>query len=394
MLRKRTLVRPWLVLAALAIAQVAFGYQFQSVATLGPDLVSLFHLSYTAFGSLIGAFMLMGVFVALPLGVLGRFLGDRPVLASGLALMVVGATFDASASGPSGIAAGRTLGGIGAVAMIVLQGKVIADFFSGRRFMVAISVSACAFPVGVGLAQIVLPPVARAFGWQAALATEGLMPALALLLFLGSYRRPALLAAQRPGFSWPTRRECLLVIVAGAIWSAYTSGYSGYTSYVPSALAARGESTAMIGLVLVFATWGNVPATMLGGGLAARFGALRIFLLANAALVIGMAGTALSGGAVGWAFLIGVVGSIHPGVIMAVGTLSARPENRAVGMGLFYSVYYLGGTISPTLCGFAADRLGGPDGGVLAAAALSALTLPLYLLHRKLARHETMLARA
>ena len=82
-------MRPWLILTALALARIAFGYQFQTVATLGPDLVALFHLSYTALGTLIGAYMLLGMFVALPLGFLGRRFGDRPVLASGLALMVV-----------------------------------------------------------------------------------------------------------------------------------------------------------------------------------------------------------------------------------------------------------------------------------------------------------------
>jgi predicted MFS family arabinose efflux permease len=387
-------VRPWLILAALALARVAFGYQYQTVATLGPDLVAMFHLSYTAFGSLIGAYMVTGVFVALPLGVMGRRFGDRPVLAAGLACMMAGAAVDAVASGPPGIALGRTVGGVGAVAMIVLQGKIIADFFTGKRFMIGMSVSACAFSVGVGLAQIVLPPVSHAFGWQAALATEAVAPAVALVLFLASYRQPPVVASQPRGFSWPTRRECLLVAIAGAIWTAYTAGYSGYTSYVPSTLAARGESVAMTGLVLVIATWGNVPATMLGGGLAARFGGLRIFLIANAALVIGMTGTALTGGAVFWAFLIGVVGSIHPGVIMAVGTLSSRPENRAVAMGLFYTVYYLGSTVSPALCGYSADLLGAPEGGVLAGAVLSAVTVPLFLLHRKLGRHETMLARA
>ena len=280
----------------MALARISFGYQFQSVATLGPDLVPLFHLSYTAFGSLIGAFMFMGVFVALPLGVLGRRFGDRPVLASGLVLMIVGAIFDTTASGPAGIALGRTIGGVGAVAMIVLQGKIIADFFTGTRFMIGISVSACAFPVGVGLAQIVLPPVSHAFGWQTALLTEAAAPALALLLFLASYRQPHAVAAQSRGFAWPTRRECPLVIIAGSIWTAYTTGYSGYTSYVPTTLAGRGESVTMIGLVLVIATWGNVPATMFGGGLAARFGGLRIFLLGNLALVVGMAGTAVTGG--------------------------------------------------------------------------------------------------
>jgi predicted MFS family arabinose efflux permease len=77
-------VRPWLILAALALARVGFGFQFQSVATMGPDLVRLFQLSYTALGSLIGAFMLLGALVALPLGLLGRRFGDRPILASGL----------------------------------------------------------------------------------------------------------------------------------------------------------------------------------------------------------------------------------------------------------------------------------------------------------------------
>jgi predicted MFS family arabinose efflux permease len=79
---------------------------------------------------------------------------------------------------------------------------------------------------------------------------------------------------------------------------------------------------------------------------------------------------------------------------MAVGTLSARPENRAVGMGLFYSIYYAGGAVAPALCGRAADLWGGAEGALLAAAILSALALPMYLLHRRLAEHGLMLAKA
>ena len=84
-------------------------------------------------------------------------------------------------------------------------------------------------------------------------------------------------------------------------------------------------------------------------------------------------------------------GHSHVTSKLAVGTLSARPENRAVGMALFYSLYYAGGAVGPAVCGWVADRHGGPAGGVLAAAAISALIIPLFLLHRKLARHEVML---
>ena len=387
-------MRPWIILAALALARIGFGYQFQTVATLGPTLVPMFKLSYAAFGALIGAFMLPGAFVALPLGLLGRRFGERLVLSAGLGCMVLGSCVSAWSVGPDGIAAGRMLAGVGAVAMIVLQNKIIADWFAGRRFMLAISISVCSYPIGVGGAQLVLPPLAAAFGWPAAFLSGGVVMAIALLLFLASYRQAPHATSITRRFSFPSGRECLLLIVGGLIWTAYTAGYSGYTSYVPSAMSMRGESLALTGLVMTIATWGNVPATMFGGGLAAQFGGFRIFLIGTLALVVGIGGTALFDWPVLLSISVGIIGSIHPGVIMAVGTLSARPENRAVGMGLFYSLYYAGGSLAPALCGRAADLYGGPSGALLAAAAISALAIPMYLLHRHLASHDVMLVRA
>ena len=65
-------MRAWLILAAVALARIGFGYQYQTVATLGPDLMGLFQLDYAGLGTLIGAFMLLGGFLALPLGLLAR----------------------------------------------------------------------------------------------------------------------------------------------------------------------------------------------------------------------------------------------------------------------------------------------------------------------------------
>ncbi len=262
--------RPWLILAAVALARIGFGYQYQTVATLGPDLMQLYRLDYAGLGTLIGAFMLLGGFLALPLGMLARRLGDRLVLGAGLALMVLGPAVSAVAAGPAGIGVGRSAAGVGAVAMIVLQNKIIADWFTGRRFMWAISVSVAAYPIGVGLAQLVLPPLALAYGWRAAFLSGSLPMTAALALFLASFRPSPHAAPTPPRFSLPGGRECLLLVIAGLIWTAYTAGYSGYTAYVPSLMAARGESLVLTGLVLTIATWGNVPATLLGAGLAAR----------------------------------------------------------------------------------------------------------------------------
>lgn len=386
--------RPWLILASLALARIAFGYQFQTVASLGTDLVGRFSLSYAALGSLVGAYMLLGTFVALPLGLLGRRFGDRWVMSAGLAFMVVGSCMSAASDTAPGIALGRVVAGFGAVAMIVLQGKIIADWFTGSKFMIGISVSVCGFPIGMGLAQLVLSPVLAKYGLHAALLTDAVPAVLSLLLFLGSFRETVHASGKMRWFSLPSRRECLLLLVSGGIWTVYTSGFSAFASYLPSSLTLRGYGLGAVALTMTVMMWGNVPGTLAGGGLAARFGGFNIFLIGTLALVIGMIGLALTGAPVAWALLVGVGGSIQPGVIMAVGTLSARPENRAVGMGLFYALYYLGGTVAPGLCGVAADYAGRPAGGLLAAAAISLLAIPLYMLHRGLASHETMLVRA
>jgi MFS family permease len=387
-------IRPWIILASLALARIAFGYQFQTVATLGTELISQFGLSYARLGSLIGAYNLFGMFIALPIGLIGRRFGDRLVLATGIALMTAGACFSAWSGEPPGIAAGRAISGAGGVAMIVLQGKIIADWFAGPRFMIAISISVCAFPVGMGLAGWILAPVAQAFGLQAAFLTCAVPSGLALVLFLASYRTLPGLAPAPRRVSLPSGRECLLLVVAGAVWTTYTSGYSAFMSYLPTSLSQRGYGLALTGLVMAVAAWGNVPATLAGGGLAARFGGFRIFLIGTASLVIGMLGCALTGFPLIWATVLGVMGSIHPGVMMAVGTLSARPENRTVGMGLFYTVYYVGGFISPTVCGIAADYAERPEGGLLAAAVISATVVPLFMLHRRLTSHALMLVQA
>ncbi len=386
--------RPLVILAAIVLARLGWGYQFQTVGSLGPILIPLFHLNYTTFGKLIGAFLLVGTFAALPLGMAGGRFGDRLILAGGLALMVAGAGVSALGGGPDGIALGRTICGIGAVGMVVIQGKVIADWFQGRHFMLAISASVAAYPVGIGIAQLTQPALAGAFGWPAAFLAGGAIQAAALVMFLASFQ-----AQPRPPtpprlLVLPSPRECLLAAIAGVAWASYTAGYTGFLSYAPSLMALRGNSMAMIGIVIAIATWGTLLPTLFGAGLADRYGASRVILVGTMALVIGVAGSALTDAPIPWAIALGVIGQVQPGVIQAVGTLSARAEYRASAMGIFYTIYYAAGTITPALCGYMADLSGSPAGALLAAAGICAIAVPAYTLHRRLSTHPALLVRA
>ncbi|HEY0205636.1 MAG TPA: MFS transporter, partial [Acetobacteraceae bacterium] len=346
-----------------------------------------FGLGYAELGGLIGLYMAPGILVAFPGGLLGRRYGERLVVGGGLVLMTLGAAVCAGAGGPSGIGAGRMVAGAGAVMLVVMQGKMIGDRFPGRSFLPVMGLVVGAFPVGVGLVELTHGPVVRALGWPGMFIVGAGIAALSLALFLVSSER----AHPGAGTAWalPSRRECGLVAVAGVVWTAYNAGYYGFLSYMPSVLASRGHPPGMLALVLTVATWLNLPATVLGGALAARFGNRPVFLAGTVAGIVAVAGEAVLDWPLLWGLLFGTVASLHAGVIIGVGTLSARPENRAVGMGLFYAIYYAGGAMLPAMCGRAADLLGDPAGALIAAAALSAVAIPAFMLHGFLSRRGT-----
>ena len=74
----------WRILGLLFLARVGLGFQFQTVASVGDDLVGTFGLSYADIGFLIGLFMAPGLFLAIPAGYWGRYVSDRIMVVLGL----------------------------------------------------------------------------------------------------------------------------------------------------------------------------------------------------------------------------------------------------------------------------------------------------------------------
>ena len=79
----------WATLLVIFFTRTSLGFQFQSIAALTPFLVAGFDLSYAEVGLLMGLFMLPGVVLALPGGLLGQRFGSFRVVAAGLVLLIV-----------------------------------------------------------------------------------------------------------------------------------------------------------------------------------------------------------------------------------------------------------------------------------------------------------------
>src|SRR5207245_8118128 len=111
----RHTVNRWVALAIVFVTRTSMGYQFQSVASVGPLLVPELALAWAQLGTLIGVYMLPGAFFALPGGMLGQRLGERRTVVASLALMVAGGLVTAASHGVGVAVDGGLMRGVGAV---------------------------------------------------------------------------------------------------------------------------------------------------------------------------------------------------------------------------------------------------------------------------------------
>ncbi|WP_270933784.1 MFS transporter [Falsiroseomonas oryzae] len=381
----------WRALAVLTTARVSLGFQFQSIASVSPELVAQLGLSYADLGTLIGLYFLPGLALALPGGALGRRFGDKRVVGAGLVLMLLGGVLTAFASGLVTLMAGRLLSGLGGVLLNVVMAKMVTDWFAGRREIVlAMAVFVNSFPIGVGFATLLLGPLAVAAGWSAGLAaTAALAMAALLLVGLGYVKHP-----NDGGTVAPAGRisatEVVLVCIAGAIWGIFNGAFAVMFGFAPSFLTAEGQSVAQAATTIGAATWLSVLSVQAGGMLAQSLRRPAVLLavgaLGWALCLVGLAQVSLPPGAV--LLAAGLMMGLPVGVVMAMPAQALRPESRSVGMGLFYTWLYLGHALMPPAAGWLQDRTGTAATPLLFTAALVAAMLPMHALFGAVSRRR------
>lgn len=388
----------WSILAVLSLIRLSFGFQFQSMAALAPDVSADLGLDQTQAGTLIGLYWAPGVLIALPGGWLGRHFGDKPMVLAGGILTVLGGVLCALGESYGALAAGRIVAGLGGIVMNVLAVKMATDWFAGREIGLALGVLFGSFPLGLGLGLVLQAPLAETLGWPAVMLTTAALALLVVLALAVVYRPapnaapPSSRAAAPAASVLLTRHEAVLMTVAGIGLALYNGSFLVYVSYAPMLLTENGLGVVQAGLILGAASAVSTVCLPLGGHLADRSGRPRAVLL-SAALVFCVAVALLpplaaSGGAfaiAALALLISVFGAIPVSPMMALPASAVAPERRAVGLGLFYTWFYLGAAACPALGGWLYELSGTPAAPVYLNAVLGLATIALYLLFTRLA---------
>lgn len=385
-LKGHNIANRWLILGVLFFARTAMGFQFQSVAAVSPLLVRDLAIDFALLGALIGIWMLPGVVVAIPGGLLGKRFGDKRVVLAGLALMALGSFVTGAAHEYDMAMLGRVLAGAGAVMLNVLMVKMVADWFHDRELATAMSLLVASWPLGIGLALVVLGPIAAAGSWPLAMQVTAAVCITALLSVAWGYRSPAQTSAAA-AFKRLGRRELSLAMIAGLIWTFYNVAYILVVSFTPVLLASRGVQAGSAAVVASFATWPLVLSAPLGGYLADRFGRPYAVMVGTfIAMAIAMPFMLAAPSPLFMLALVGLIAGPAGGVVAALPGRVLAPHARHMGMGVFFTLYYVGMALLPALAGWLRDRLQYDAAPLLFGSALLVLAAGLALSFKRIAR--------
>ncbi len=348
----------WRILILLFFARIGLGFQFQTMGSVSSKLVTELGLNYTEIGSLIGLFMLPGMFLAVPAGFAGRIMSDRFIAGLGLLVLGAGGGLAAVAENYALLATGRFICGVGFVLSTIFFTKIIADWFAGKELATAMGILVMSWPFGIAMGQIGHGWLTVNFDWRFAFVVASVYCVTGGLLVMLFCREAPEAVKTKGGFKFTlSRNEIMLTLIASLVWGLFNAGYVVYLSFAPRVLEAGGYTTVSALGVISIASWIMIFSGAACGQIADRSGKPDIVLyVCMAAAILALMVLFVIPFSVPSSLLFGLLGMAPAGVIMALTASAMKPENRAVGMGLFFTGYFLIQAPAPAIAGWMFDK--------------------------------------
>ena len=390
----------WAVLTLLMAAQLMANVGPLGIPSIAPLIRKDLDLSLTQAGSFLSAYYIGPALFSLPAGWLADRWGVRHAMALGQALIALGLFAAAAAPSFPFLVVILVLAGAGYGVLNPTTTKACMAWFPPRQRATVIGLKQVGLPGGGVLGALLMPPVALAFGWRAAVAVAAAAVAALAILTWALYRdlpRPSgAEVARARGGVWGAlaNRDLWLVGVSTLVFAGVQTVFLAFlVLYLRDVVDL---DLVVAAKYLVAAQVSGMVGRVLFGLLSDRFfGGQRRIVLAIAGL--GSAGCALllsvtaPGAGPVWlgplAAGIGFFGVGWNGVQHTLMAELAGPRAAGTAVGLGLAISSLGVTICPPIFGIVVERLGGYGGAwaMLAAAMLLALLLLLPVRERAVA---------
>jgi FSR family fosmidomycin resistance protein-like MFS transporter len=356
-----------------------------TLTVLWPTFQAAFGLNYAAIGVLRALYTGSMAGLQVPSAALARRVGHVGVLTAGTAIAGVGYLCLGASAGLVMLGLALVLGGIGSSTQHPIASSLIASAYEGQGSRNALGTYNFAGDLG----KMALPALAAfliaAVSWRAAASVIGIgaiMGAIAIMLALrhvkpprnsGSHAEAATKtitrSAHRPRGGFP------LLVAIGIIDSATRTGF---LTFLPFILKAKGASTPEVGLALSLLFAGGAAGKLVCGFLGGRLGILTTVLITEggtAAAIMALLPLPMIA-AFALMPIIGIALNGTSSVLYGTVPELVETDRRDTAFGIFYSVTLGAGALSPIIYGSFGDALG-LNTTTLVIAAVVLLTLPL-----------------
>jgi cyanate permease len=364
----------WGMLALAWLLYFGFAITSASLFPLVTPVREELDLSYSQMGIILGAWQLVYIGAAFPVGTMIDRFGTRRSLLVGILIIALSGLTRSLAPNFAIMLGAVALFGLGGPIISIGLPKLVAEWFTGKKRGLASGIYVTGTHAGnvvvLAITNSVLMPLTDS--WRITLQVyAGAVLVIALLwLMFGreSEEFQAQQQARKDGTDVQKSASIRDIIGVGAIWPVIIIGFSGFLashgfrSWLPQIFEAKGMSPSTAGFLAA------VPAItgMIGSIVIVRIASegyrkqMTIGLLLTVGLTIGLIGVLEGPLLVATVMIQGFAAAALMPLMM--NTLMELPEvgSRYLGVaaGLYFSIGEIGGFTGPTLVGFLADATG------------------------------------
>jgi FSR family fosmidomycin resistance protein-like MFS transporter len=334
---------------------------------LYPAMISEFNLSYTLVGMLVMGYNLSSGALQLVMGFLGAFVRKKILLGLGMIWQCIANSLMAFSYRFDAVFLNRTLAGIGASPQHPTASAYIAETFQKEQLGRALGLNIVGAQIGSFVAPIVGSLLLYSLGWRSTvllLSIPGTLIGIAFLLIREPKRSQKWSGPSSISFFLKevhktlSERSVLGLMVLQMVMAFRTGAQDFLPSYFVQSL---GMTTLHAGLIFTVFLGCGIPAPFLWGYLSDKLERKRIVIF-----VMGVA-------AVLWYLMpyakgdlqllltlvsIGLVSQGVGGVVQAWVAESTGRENRDLVYGVFFTISFSLGSLSPAILGYITDTFG------------------------------------
>jgi len=352
-----------------------------------------FRLSFAQVGLIRTAYSGAMAAFQIPAGLLAERWGERRLLAAGTAVTACGFIAAGTVGGFVSLLAVLLIAGLGSGVQHPLSSSLVSKAYETGPRRTALGtynfsgdLGKVAVPAAVAFAALVV-------GWRTASAVYGvvgLAAAVAILPVLARLgadspeaptdARPHATSAAQSGWGIRDLRGFQALTAIGMIDNATRTGF---LTFLPFALIAKGSSVAGVGTALALLFAGGAVGKFACGLVAERLGVIRTVVLTEMATALGILALIPSPLPVTLAILplMGVALNGTSSVLYGTVADLVSADRRSRAYGLYYTVTIMSSAVAPTIYGLISDAAGVTT-TLVVVSALVLTTIPLCLVLR------------